>query len=122
MAGSPRGGHDRTTLAVRTVSVAYAATVTPNANTTDVLVVGALTGNITIAAPTGTPRDGQLLRFRFQQDATGLRTVTWNAAFAFGTDVTAAQEPTAALAKWQRTFEWCAADSKWRATQILRGF
>lgn len=107
---------------LRVTSATYAATVTPNADTTDVLNIGALTGDITIAAPTGTPKDGQTLTIRFVQDATGSRTVTWNAAFAFGTDITAAQEPTAASAKWERTFEWNATDSKWQATGIVRGF
>jgi hypothetical protein len=107
---------------VRVTSVSYGATVTPNADTTDVLNVGALTGDITIAAPTGTPKDGQTLTIRFVQDGTGSRVVTWNAAFAFGTDITAADEPTAASAKWQRIFEWNATDSKWRATRIVRGF
>lgn len=103
-------------------TVAYAATVTPNCDTTDVLNIGALTGNLTIANPTGTPRDGQTLRVRMLQDGTGSRTVSYGANFAFGTDVTAALEPTAASAKWERIFEYNATDSKWRAVAIIRGF
>lgn len=106
----------------RTVSVAYAAAVTPNSDTTDLLIIAALTGAITVNAPTGTPVDGQTLRIRMSQDGTGGRVVTWNAAFAFGTDVTAAMEPTALNSKWERIFEWSVADTKWRATGIVRGF
>jgi len=107
---------------VRTTSVAYAATVTPNAGTTDVLNIAALTGAITIAAPSGSPVDGQTLTIRMLQDGTGGRVVTWNVAFAFGTDITAAMKPTTANSKWERIFEWNATDSKWRATGIVRGF
>lgn len=107
---------------VRATTVAYAATVTPNADTTDVLNIGALTGNLTLAAPTGTPRDGQTLMLRLAQDATGSRTITYNAAYAFGTDVTAALDPSTASAKWTRLFAWNASDSKWRALAIARGF
>lgn len=106
----------------RVTSVAYAATVTPNAATTDILNVGALTGALTLAAPTGTPADGQNLRIRFVQDGTGGRVITFNAAYAFGTDVTTALVPTAASAKWEQLFTWHAGDSKWRAMSITRGF
>lgn len=106
-------------------SIAYAATITPALGSTgadQVYNIGTLTGNLTVSAPSGTPRDGQTLRFRLQEDGTGGWTVTWNGAFAFGTDVTAAQQPTTAGAKWQRIFEWSATDAKWRATGIVRGF
>lgn len=106
----------------RTVTVAYGAAITPNSDTTDMLVIGALTGALTVNAPSGTPFDGQTLRIRLLQDGTGGRVVTWNAIFAFGTDVTAAMEPTAPNSKWERIFEWSTADTKWRATGIVRGF
>lgn len=63
--------------------VAYAATITQNMSglSKKTVVVAALTGNITVAAPLN-PRVGQRLAFCFTQDATGGRTVTWNAAFA----------------------------------------
>jgi trimeric autotransporter adhesin len=107
---------------VRVTPIAYAASITPNAGTTDVVNVGTLTGNITINAPSGSPVDGQTLRFRFVNDATSTRTVSWNAAFAFGTDVTSAMEPAAISSKWERIFQWNATDSKWRCTGIVRGF
>jgi hypothetical protein len=107
---------------IRVVAAAYAATVTPNADTTDVLNIGALTGNITIANPTGTPVDGQNLHIRLQQDATGSRSVTWGAGYAFGTDVSAALMPTTASADYEMLFTWNATRSKWRAMAIVRGF
>lgn len=61
---------------------AYAATITPNlTRSVNILVVGALTGNVTIAAPIGA-RTGMILHIVFLQDGTGSRTITWNAAFA----------------------------------------
>jgi len=59
---------------------AYAATITVDANLGSLVNVGTLTGNTTIAAPIN-PINGQYLTFVFTQDATGGRTVTWNAVF-----------------------------------------
>ncbi len=106
----------------RTVVASFAATITPNIDNTDILNVATLTGPVTIANPAGNPGDGQSLRVRLTQDATGGRTVTWGAAFAFGTDVTAAMVPTTASAKCELVFVWNTAASAWRAMQILRGF
>lgn len=63
-----------------TQSLVFAASLTPNAITGEHVFVGALTANITINAPTN-PIGGQELKFYFLQDATGGRTVTWNAVF-----------------------------------------
>lgn len=104
------------------VDYAYAATVTIDCGAADIANVGTLTGNVTIANPTGAPTDGQTLKIRFQQDGTGSRTITWGNQFAFGTDVTAALIPTAASSKWIMGFIWNAADSKWRCLAIARGF
>lgn len=61
--------------------VAYAATVTPTVSRhRNVMQIAALTGNIAIGAPIGA-RKGMSLTFLFTQDATGSRTVTWNAVF-----------------------------------------
>lgn len=73
---------DESSLQDGTQSVAYAATVTTTvskAKTT--VIVGTLTGNITIAAPIGA-RTGMELSYMFTQDGVGGRTVTWNAVFA----------------------------------------
>ena len=61
-------------------TVAYAATITIDPAAGEIVKVGNLTGNITVAAPT-TPVLGDRLNFIFRQDATGSRTITWNAVF-----------------------------------------
>lgn len=66
-------------------SIAYAATITPDAALGERVIVGTLTGNLTINAPTN-PRSGGMLVFCFTQDATGGRTITWNAAFKKAAD------------------------------------
>ena len=57
-----------------------ASTITPNIDTTKLIVTSALAAALTIAAPTGTPHEGQELTFRFKDDGTA-RALTWNAIF-----------------------------------------
>jgi len=66
-------------------SIAYAATITPDAALGERVIVGALTGNLTINAPTN-PRTGAMLVFAFTQDATGGRSITWNVVFKKAVD------------------------------------
>lgn len=54
--------------------------ITPNVNTTQLYKVTALTQNLVINAPTGTPGSGQRLMFRFL-DAGVSKTLTWNAIY-----------------------------------------
>jgi hypothetical protein len=51
-------------------------TLTPNGDTTDVFNAFGLTGGITVAAPSGTPADGQKIILRFEDNGTG-RGITW---------------------------------------------
>lgn len=67
-------------VASRLQSIAYAASITPDAAVGERVVVGALTGNLTINAPAN-PTTGAELHFAFTQDGTGGRTITWNAIF-----------------------------------------
>lgn len=62
------------------LSIAYAATITPNPYNGGIMKIGALTGNMTINAPTGS-HTGMEIIFLFVQDATGGRALTWNAAY-----------------------------------------
>jgi hypothetical protein len=64
----------------RVTATASTATLTPNANTTDVAAVTAQAAGLTVAAPTGTPVDGQQLTIRIRDNGT-TRTITWNAAY-----------------------------------------
>lgn len=106
--------------------IPYATPLSPPVTEAEVFNIGTLTGNLVVNAPSAvstTPiYDGQRLVFRLTQDATGGRTVTWNAVYAFGTDVTAAMVPTTAGAKCEIAFRYNAADAKWRAVSIARGF
>jgi hypothetical protein len=61
-------------------SVAYAANITPDPYRGGRIVVGTLTGGITVAAPASF-HQGARLSFIFTQDGTGGHAVTWNAAF-----------------------------------------
>lgn len=64
----------------RVTATASTATLTPNADTTDIAAVTAQAVGLTIAAPTGTPVDGQRLTIRIRDDGT-TRALTWNAAY-----------------------------------------
>lgn len=67
---------------------AFVASYTHNVPDGPDTVVMTLTGNLTVNAPTGAV-PGARLRFVFLQDATGSRTVTFNAAFKKNFTVTA---------------------------------
>jgi len=81
-------------------SVAFSST--PSfAATTNASYSTTLTGNITAITITGTPINGNLLRFAFDQDATGGRTVIWPGNFVFTDDFAFRTMP---LAKNKITF------------------
>lgn len=67
------------------VTVAAAGTYTPNAFSLNNISLQFSAGNITIAAPLD-PQRGQKLTFHLRQDATGGRTITWNAVFSKAAD------------------------------------
>lgn len=60
----------------RSVDIASAATITPTGDTADQYEVTALATPATIAAPSGTPTDGQKLIIRIKDDGTA-RALTW---------------------------------------------
>jgi hypothetical protein len=60
-----------------TQSVAYAATVTPSMLIGNRIIVGALTGNITVGGPSTLLPPGTPVIYEFTQDATGGRTLAW---------------------------------------------
>lgn len=77
-------------------SVTSAATVTPNADTNDLVSISAQAVGLTIAAPTGTSTDGQKMMFRIKDNGTS-RTIGWNAVYV----AAGATLPTATTAgKW----------------------
>lgn len=64
----------------RVFTVGSTATLTPDADTVDMVAVTAQAVTLTIAAPTGTPTDGQRLIVRIRDNGTS-RTIAWNAAY-----------------------------------------
>jgi hypothetical protein len=64
----------------RIQSITSAATITPTSDTADQYEVTALAVAATIAAPTGTPGDGQKLILRIS-DSGSSQTLSWNAAY-----------------------------------------
>jgi hypothetical protein len=95
----------------RVVALTDAATITPDADSTDIGKV-TLGGNRTLAAPAGTPVAGQKLILRLKQDATGSRTVTWNSVYRFAGGTTPTLTTTASKTDYFG-FVYNADDSKW---------
>ena len=76
-----------TSSANRVVALTDSTTVTINADTTDIATQAntQATGTLTIAAPTGTPTNGQKIIFRLR--STNVQTFSWNAIFTGSTDL-----------------------------------
>lgn len=71
-------------LTPRVQSVTSAATVTPNANSDDLVDITAQAVALTLASPSGTPVNGQVIEIRIKDNGTA-RAITWNAIYrAFG--------------------------------------
>lgn len=70
-------------LTARVSALTDAVTIATDASLGNVFDV-TLAGNRTMGSPTN-PTDGQRCLWRLKQDATGSRTVTWAAAFDWGT-------------------------------------
>ena len=64
-------------------SVAYASSLTLDLSSRPNVVVGTLTGAITIANPSKLPTLGQEVTFHFTQDGTGAHAVSWGTQFVF---------------------------------------
>ena len=71
----------------RVVVIANSSTVTMNSDTTDLATQTntQVAGTLVIAAPTGTPANGQRLTFRLQ--SANVQTFSWNAIFGGSTDI-----------------------------------
>lgn len=101
-------------------TVTSSATPTPDGDNNDEFTVTALAANATVAAPTGTPTDGQSLLIRIKDNATA-RTLAWNAIYRAGTDL--ALPTTTVISKTQYLqFAYNAADSKWDFIGLTTGF
>lgn len=110
-------------LPPRRVVLTDAATLTPNADVTDIVEV-TLGGNRTVAPPTGTPTEGQRLIFKVIQDGTGSRTLTWSAAaggYAFSGGTAPTLSSTAARTDYVQ-FLYHAAGTVWRGVATALNF
>lgn len=109
--------------APRVVSYATGSTLTINANSTDLAIHenSQAAGTLTVAAPTGTPVDGQRLMIRIRPTV-GLQTYSWNAVFSAGTDF-ALPTATSALNKWDYLgFIYNSTAAKWHLIAMTLGF
>lgn len=78
----------------RVATIATGANHAPNASTTDIYKITFLDVNTSIDPPSGTPADGQRLRFIITSDP-GVRTFTFNAIYRFSTSLAAPASTTA---------------------------
>lgn len=102
------------TLAHRTrrvVSLTDAATVTPNADTTDIGVLATLSQDSTIANPSGTYRDGQTLEIRIKSSTA--RALSFGAKYRGSTSLALPNATSGGNLKDRLLFEYDAADDKW---------
>jgi hypothetical protein len=102
------------------ISLTDAATITTNVALGNVFWV-VLGGNRTMAAPTN-PVNGQKIIFRIKQDATGSRTVTWNAVFRFGADVLSPTLTATANKTDYIGFIYNGTDSTWDCLAVTHGY
>lgn len=94
----------------RVQTITSSATVTLNADTDDLLIVTAQAAGLTVAAPSGTPVQGQAAIYRFKDNGTA-RSITFNAIFrAIG--VTLPTTTTLSKTLYISTI-YNATDSKW---------
>ena len=99
---------------------ASSATSTPTADSVDMWTVTALAAADVIAAPTGTPTDGQTLLMRIKDNGTA-RALSFNAIYRFSSDLAA--PTTTVLGKTLYLgFIYNSADSKWDCIAKLDNF
>jgi hypothetical protein len=102
-----------------------AATIAVNADSGQFQTV-TLGGNRTMGAPTGSPTDGQMIRFRVTQDATGSRTLAWasgTGGYSFGSDIPAAVPASTGANKVDYfAFAYHSGQNKWHFLSYDRGY
>jgi hypothetical protein len=100
-------------------TVTYASTITPDATTGNYFRC-TLTGNVTLAAPTGGV-DGQKVIIELVQDSTGSRLVT-TSALHFGTSITSFTATTTASKRDKIGLIYNSASSVWDVVAVAQGF
>lgn len=95
------------------VTLTYSgSTFTPAAGAGN-LYRGTLTQATTVANPSGTPADGQVIRVALTQDGTGGWAVTWGSKYLGSDDVALGQPASGASKRSVFTFEYDAAADRW---------
>lgn len=104
----------------RVVTLGTSTTFTPDGDNSDVTFMNmtGVAGTLTIAAPTGTPTDGQKLTLRIK--TTNAQTYSFNATYRFSTTVTAPTTTAAAKTDYIGLF-WNNTDSKWDVVAVDQG-
>lgn len=80
-----------------------------------------LGGNRTLGAPSN-PTDGQKILVEVKQDATGSRTLAYNAVYRFGADVPQPTLTTTASKKDFLGFVYHSSDAKWDCIAVAKGY
>lgn len=109
-----------TGFSLNTVALTDAATINTDASLGNVFTV-TLAGNRILAAPTN-PTDGQKITFRFTQDATGSRTITFDPVFRFGLDIISVILSTVAGKTDYVGCQYNATSAKWDVLAISKAF
>jgi hypothetical protein len=109
-------------LTPRVVSTASAASITFNANTTDLAVMPntEAAGTFTINAPSGTAISGQKLLFRLQ--STNVQTFSWNAVFTGSSDLSLPAASTGSSKYDYMGFIYNSTSSTWQLIGKVFGF
>lgn len=110
-----------TTLITNSVALTDATTIATDASLGNHFRV-TLGGNRTLGAPTN-PTDGQKVIYEVIQPASGgPRTLAYNSAFAFSTDIPSPTLSTAANARDFLGFVYNSTSSKWYCLAVVKGF
>lgn len=100
----------------RIVTIASAASIVLDCESTDEFVVTALEEDIVIEAPTGTPYDGQKIKYSIRDNGTGYQ-ISADAAFD---DLTGSFPAGTSAGNWLIVLAiWRAVDSVWQITGVL---
>lgn len=96
------------------------STPTPNCDIQDIYTITALAAGATMAAPTGTPLNGQRLLLRIKDNGSA-QTLAWNAIYRFSSDL-AAPTTTVISKTFYIAFMYNSTDSKWDCLASLNNF
>lgn len=113
---TPSGGSGNPTV----VALSYSSTLATDASAGSIFDV-TLTGNVTLSNPTN-PTNGQTLRWRVKQDATGGRTVTLGNKFALPASVTTLEFSTAANKLDILAATYHSGRDKWDVVALVTGY